>query len=124
MSKPGLPVSRGKSGRFCFERLFGAGARLTSFFVVLFNPPNDGDAALRDALERYRDRVVVAANIDVANANQIIVPNVTLIHGAGDRGQSRGLSLISGRTARWNNSWDLLHSIRARIGRATRLSQR
>ncbi|MEY2559544.1 MAG: adenylate cyclase [Verrucomicrobiota bacterium] len=60
------------------DRLFGAGARLV-LFDVLFNPPNDGDPALHDALERYRDRVVVAANIDVANANQIVLPNETLI---------------------------------------------
>jgi adenylate cyclase len=60
------------------ERLCGAGARLV-VFDVLFDLPADGDAALRDALARYRDRVVVAANIDVANANQIIVPNETLI---------------------------------------------
>jgi adenylate cyclase len=60
------------------DRLCSAGARLV-LFDVLFNPPNDGDAALHDALEKYRGRVVVAANIDVANANQIILPNETLI---------------------------------------------
>jgi len=60
------------------DRLFGAGARFV-LFDVLFNRPNEADPALHDALERYRDRVVVAANIDVANANQIIVPNETLI---------------------------------------------
>jgi adenylate cyclase len=48
-------------------------------FDLLFNPPNDGDPALRQALDRYRDRVVVGANIDTANANQIILPNAAVI---------------------------------------------
>jgi adenylate cyclase len=60
------------------DRLFGAGARLV-LFDLLFNPPNEGDPALHEALERYRDRVVVGANIDAANANQIIVPNPVVI---------------------------------------------
>jgi len=77
MSQGPFPWSR-EVWALLLDRLFGAGARLV-LFDVLFNPPNDGDAALRDALERHRDRVVVAANIDVANENQIIVPNETLI---------------------------------------------
>lgn len=60
------------------DRLFEAGARLV-MFDLLFNPPNDGDLALHQALDRYRDRVVVGSNIDTANANQIVVPNATLI---------------------------------------------
>jgi adenylate cyclase len=60
------------------DRLFGAGARLV-MFDLLFNPPNDGDPVLHEALDRYRDRVVVGANIDAANANQIIVPNAVVI---------------------------------------------
>lgn len=60
------------------DRLFGAGARLVAFDLV-FNPPNDGDPVLHQALDRYRDRVVVGANIDAANASQIIVPNPVII---------------------------------------------
>jgi adenylate cyclase len=60
------------------DRLFGAGARLV-MFDLLFNPPNDGDPALHDALDRYRDRVVVGANIDVGDAHQIVVPNGVVI---------------------------------------------
>ena len=48
-------------------------------FDLLFNPPNDGDAEFHEALERYRDRVVVGANIDSGETHQIIVPNSTLI---------------------------------------------
>lgn len=77
MSQGVFPWSR-EVWALLLERLFGAGARLV-LFDVMFNPPNNGDAALRDALERHRDRVVVAANIDVANANQIVVPNEKLI---------------------------------------------
>ncbi len=47
------------------DRLFAAGARLVMFDIV-FSPPNDGDPVFRQALERYRDRVVVGANIDFA----------------------------------------------------------
>jgi len=60
------------------DRLFGAGSRLV-LFDFIFNPPNDGDLVLHDALDRYRDRVVVGANIDVANANQIIGPNGVVV---------------------------------------------
>lgn len=60
------------------DRLFAAGARLVMFDLI-FNPPNEGDAAFHEALEKYRDRVVVGANIDIANANQIVAPNETLI---------------------------------------------
>ncbi len=60
------------------DRLFGAGARLV-VFDMMFNPPNDGDPQFHAALDRYRDKVVVAANFDVANAMQLIVPNETLI---------------------------------------------
>jgi adenylate cyclase len=60
------------------DRLFGAGARLV-MFDLLFNPPNDGDVEFHKALDRYRDRVIVGANIDSGEAQQIIVPNPTLI---------------------------------------------
>jgi adenylate cyclase len=60
------------------DRLFGAGARLV-MFDLLFNPPNDGDAEFHLALDRYRDRVILGANIDSGEAQQIVVPNPTLI---------------------------------------------
>ena len=60
------------------DKLCGAGARLVMFDFV-FNPPNEGDAVFREALEKYRDRVVLAANIDATSANQIVTPNDTLI---------------------------------------------
>ena len=60
------------------DRLFAAGARLV-IFDILFNPPNDGDAAFHVALDRYRDKVVVGANFDMQNAAQVITPNNTLI---------------------------------------------
>src|SRR5262245_42001029 len=60
------------------DKLFGAGARLVMFDLV-FSPPNDGDPAFAAALAKYHDRVVLGANIDVSNANQIVSPNTTLI---------------------------------------------
>jgi len=58
--------------------LFEAGARGV-MFDLLMNPPNDGDAALRTALDRYRDRVVVGMNFDFSENIQAVVPNETLI---------------------------------------------
>ena len=60
------------------DRLFGAGARLV-IFDLLFDPPNDGDPAFHAALDRYRDKVVLGANFDVANAKQAVTPNDALI---------------------------------------------
>src|SRR5438552_1954893 len=60
------------------DRLFGAGARVVMFDLI-FNQPNDGDAAFHDALKRYRDRVVLGANFDLENAGQAIPPNSQLI---------------------------------------------
>jgi adenylate cyclase len=60
------------------DRLFASGARLVLFDLV-FNPPNDGDPAFHAALDRYRGKVVLAANFDAANAMQAIVPNDVLI---------------------------------------------
>lgn len=47
-------------------------------FDLLFNPPNDGDAAFHAALDRYRDRVVLGANFDLQTM-AMITPNATLI---------------------------------------------
>jgi adenylate cyclase len=67
------------------DRLFQARARLV-IFDMIFSPPNDGDAAFRAALDRYRDRVVIGANFDLSNVQQTdrvaavrIAPNASLI---------------------------------------------
>ena len=60
------------------DRLFGAGARGVMFDFVS-NPPNDGDAIFHDALDRYRDRVVVGANFDFSKGMQAVLPNADLI---------------------------------------------
>ena len=62
------------------DRLFSAGARLVMFDLV-FNPPNDGDPQFAAALERYRGKVVLAANFDATNNMQAVVPNEVLIPG-------------------------------------------
>ncbi len=60
------------------DRLFGAGARLIMFDLI-FNPPNDGDAAFRAALDKYRDRIVIGENFDMQNNGQLVTPNAQLI---------------------------------------------
>ena len=70
------------------DRLFGAGARLVMFDMV-FNNPNDGDPAFRAALDRYRDRVIIAMNVDMQDtaemrrqegtAPTVVFPNSQLI---------------------------------------------
>src|SRR3954451_1047589 len=52
------------------DRLFGAGARLVMFDMV-FNNPNDGDPAFRAALDRYRDRVIIAMNVDMQDTAEM-----------------------------------------------------
>src|SRR5215470_16464175 len=59
------------------DRLFAAGARVV-MFDLLFNPPNDGDPEFHAALDRYRDKIVVGANVDMETGAQIITPNGTL----------------------------------------------
>ncbi|MDP9099457.1 MAG: adenylate/guanylate cyclase domain-containing protein [Verrucomicrobiota bacterium] len=61
-----------------FNRLFGAGARGVMFDFVC-NPPNDGDPVFHDALDRYRDRVVVGMNFDFSRGVQAVLPNANLI---------------------------------------------
>ena len=60
------------------DRLFAAGARLV-MFDLMFNPPNDGDPAFHAALDRYHDKVVVAANFDMGHGVQGTTPNDVLI---------------------------------------------
>src|SRR5438128_1269425 len=66
------------------DRLFSAGARLVLFDLV-FSPPNEGDPPFRAALERYRDKTVVGADIDFSGVReqgglaQMVPPNSDLI---------------------------------------------
>src|SRR5688572_1558234 len=61
------------------DRVFDAGARVVIFDLV-FNFSNpEGDPAFRAALDRYRDRVVLAANIDAAQGLKVVVPHPDLI---------------------------------------------
>ena len=60
------------------DRLFSAGARGVMFDLVS-NAPNDGDAKFREALDRYRDRVVIGANFDFSQGIQAVVPYPDLI---------------------------------------------
>lgn len=60
------------------DKLFTSGARLVMFDLV-FNPSNEGDPAFHSTLEKFCDRVVLGANIDTVNNNQIIGPNGALI---------------------------------------------
>ena len=80
MTAKSFPWSR-EVWALTLDKLFAAGARLVMFDFV-FNPPNEGDPVFHETLEKYRDRVVLAANIDMVNHNEIIVPNEQLIQGA------------------------------------------
>lgn len=71
------------------DRLFAAGARVVMFDLI-FNPPNDGDAIFRQALDRHRERVVVGANFDAAQG-VLVVPNPTLIPPPQDQDARVGL---------------------------------
>ena len=61
-----------------------AGARLVMFDLI-FDKPNDGDVAFRAALDRYRDKVVIGANVDYSGVREIgdngviVPPNASLI---------------------------------------------
>jgi adenylate cyclase len=77
MTEKPFPWSR-EVWALLLDRLFGAGAREVVFDMI-FSPPNDGDPAFHAALDRYRDKVVIGANFDVANAAQAVTPNNTLI---------------------------------------------
>src|SRR5437867_358486 len=60
------------------DKLFGAGARLIMFDLV-FSSETDVDPALRPALDKYRDRVVIASNFDDQHNFQLVLPSKTLI---------------------------------------------
>src|SRR5438034_11275661 len=48
-------------------------------FDVMFDQQNEGDPVFHAALERYRDKVVMAANFDMENASTAVTPNDALI---------------------------------------------
>ena len=77
MTEKPFPWSR-EVWALLLDRLFGAGARAVMFDMI-FSPPNDGDPAFHAALDRYRDKVVIGANFDMANAAQAVTPNNALI---------------------------------------------
>jgi adenylate cyclase len=67
------------------DRLCQSGAKVVMFDMI-FSPPNDGDAAFRAALDRYRGKVVLGANFDLSNVakkgavtTQNVTPNSSLI---------------------------------------------
>ena len=60
------------------DKLFASGARLIMFDLV-FNSATDADPAFHAALEKYRDRVVIASNFDDQNNYQLVLPIKTLI---------------------------------------------
>ena len=77
MAEHPFPWSREVWARL-LDRLFESGARLV-IFDTIFNLPREGDQVFGAALDRYRDRVVIAANFDLENGNQLVSPNADLI---------------------------------------------
>ena len=77
MAEHPFPWSREIWARL-LDRLFESGARLV-ILDLLFTPKNDGDQVFRAALDRYRDRVVIASNIDLEKGNELVLPNANLI---------------------------------------------
>jgi CHASE2 domain-containing sensor protein/tRNA A-37 threonylcarbamoyl transferase component Bud32 len=77
MAEHPFPWSREIWARL-LDRLFESGARLV-IIDLLFNPPREGDQIFREALDRYRDRVVMIANFDHEKGNELVLPNADLI---------------------------------------------
>jgi len=67
------------------DRLFSAGARLVMFDII-FSATNDGDPPFRAALDRYRDKVVIGANVEFSTLGE---------HGIGPKTVWPSSSLIS-----------------------------
>ncbi|HEV3410613.1 MAG TPA: adenylate/guanylate cyclase domain-containing protein, partial [Chthoniobacterales bacterium] len=76
MTERPFPWSR-EIWQLLLDRLFGAGARLVMFDMI-FGKPADGDAAFREAIDRYRDKVVLGANYDY-QAQMFVWPSASLI---------------------------------------------
>jgi adenylate cyclase len=77
MAAHGYPWSR-EVWALLMDKLFGAGARLVMFDIV-FGAQTEADPAFRAALDKYRDRVVIACNFDDQHNYQLILPSQTLI---------------------------------------------
>jgi len=77
MAEHPFPWSREVWARL-LDRLFESGARLV-IFDLIFNTLNEGNQVFRAALDRYRDRVIIAANFDPENGNELVSPNADLI---------------------------------------------
>jgi adenylate cyclase len=77
MAERPFPWSRQVWALF-LDRMFAAGARLVMFDMI-FNSANDGDPAFHAALDKYRDRVVIGENFDVAQTSPLVLPNTDLI---------------------------------------------
>jgi serine/threonine protein kinase len=77
MAEHPFPWSREIWARL-LDRLFESGARFV-IFSMLFTPKNEGDQIFRAALDRYRDRVVIASNIDLEKGNELVSANADLI---------------------------------------------
>lgn len=60
------------------DKLFSAGARLVMFDIV-FGANTDADPAFQAALDKYRDRVVIACNFDDQHSFELVLPSKTLI---------------------------------------------
>jgi len=60
------------------DKLFSAGARLVMFDIV-FGGSTDADPAFQAALDKYRDRVVIACNFDDQHNFELVLPSKTLI---------------------------------------------
>jgi CHASE2 domain-containing sensor protein len=78
MAEHPFPWSREVWARL-LDRLFESGARLVIFDLIFSSVTNEGDQVFRAALDRYRDRVVIAANFDLENGNKLVAPNADLI---------------------------------------------
>src|SRR5438477_6892455 len=69
MAEKPFPWSREVWALF-LDRMFKAGARLVMFDLI-FSPPNEGDPMFREALDRYRDKVVLGANFDFSGVGEV-----------------------------------------------------
>jgi adenylate cyclase len=81
-----FPWSRAVWARL-IEKLSDAGAKVIVFDLV-FAASSEGDEQLREALEKYRDRVVIGYNISVASTErgdfrELLLPNSSILSSAG-----------------------------------------
>jgi adenylate cyclase len=77
-----FPWSRAVWARL-IEKLAGAGAKVIVFDLV-FASPGEGDDELHQALEKYRDRVVIGYNISIGktdrgNFSELLLPNASVL---------------------------------------------